>query len=392
MRVAVFGGRLQGIEAAYLCSKAGYETVLVDRDPNAPAKGLADEFRTIDIVKRAEETRDVLKRVDAALPANENRKTLAFLEKFCNELGIPFMQDNAAFWITSDKLRSMEFFLKSGIPTPDAWPECGFPVIVKPSTRSGSESVYRANDRQQLEKALEIVRNIDAKPVVQEFIEGPALSLEVISRKGLTEPLQITGLEFDEEYGCKRVYAPVETSQEIEKRMNEIGTRIASELRLNGLTDIQALVKGSSPRVNEINARLPSQTPTVVYHSTGINMAELLVKLFLEDGLGCVEICPKRAVIYQHVKAFENELKVQGEHVMANAFDLRIEEGFFGADEAITNLKRNMDATNRVATLIVKSKDLRTAEKRMAEVVKKVMNEFALERYSDPSPRRGEIF
>jgi len=392
MRVAVLGGRLQGIEAAYLCSKAGYETVLVDRDPNAPAKGLANEFHTIDIVKRVEETTDILKRVDAVLPANENRKTLAFLEKLCDELGIPFMQDNAAFWITSDKLRSMELFLKSSIPTPDAWPECGFPVIVKPSTKSGSESIYRANDRQQLEKALEMVRNIDAKSVVQEFIEGPALSLEVISRKGLAEPLQITGLEFDEEYGCKRVYAPVETSKEIEKRMNEIGTRIASELRLNGLTDVQALVKGSSPRVNEINARLPSQTPTVVYHSTGINMAELLVELFVEDRLGSVDIRPKRAVIYQHVKAFENELKVQGEHVMVNASDLRIEEGFFGADEAITNLETDIDATNRVATLIVKSKDLRTAEKRMAEVVKKIMNEFALERYSDPSPRRGEIF
>jgi len=38
MRVLVFGGRLQGIEAIYLCKKAGYENILVDKDPQAPAK------------------------------------------------------------------------------------------------------------------------------------------------------------------------------------------------------------------------------------------------------------------------------------------------------------------------------------------------------------------
>jgi len=391
MRLAIFGGRLQGIEATYLSSKAGYETVLADIDRNAPAKGLADEFLQFDILKNIGQTREVIRKADAVLPANENKQSLALLEGICNELGVPFMQDNAAFWVTSDKLRSHEFFVKSNIPTPNLWPKCGFPVIVKPSTGSGSESVHQANNALQLEKATEAVRSIGAEPVIQEFIQGPALSLEVVSRRGSGTPLQITGLEFDETYGCKRVYAPVELSEETNEKMCRIGGRIASELKLNGLTDVQSLVKGSNLKVNEINARLPSQTPTVVYHSTGINIVELLVKLFVEDRLEQIQARPNRAVLFQHVKIFENELSVQGEHVLTNARDLRAEKNFLGADEAITNLSSDMTSADGVATLIVVSQSLSSARKKMVSVVEKIMNEFALERYRDPRPRRGKM-
>jgi len=388
LRVAIVGGRLQGIEAAYLCCKAGYETVLLDSKADPPAKGLADEFHRIDIATRPEKAKHVLRSCDAVLPANENRKTLAVLQKLCSKLRIPFMQDNDAFWITSDKSKSIKLLGKSGIPTPRVWPNSDFPVIVKPSRKSGSENVYRADDRQQLRKMLEIVREVDYNPVVQEFIEGQALSLEVISKNGVGRPLQVTGLEFDDRYGCKRVYAPVKLPSAVEERMKLIGMEIALALGLNGLTDVQALLDASAPKVNEINARLPSQTPTVVYHSAKINMAELLTKLFIDERLVPVKIRSERAVLYQHVKVVGKELRVQGEHVMADASDLRVDENFIGADEAITNLEIGAEATNRVATLIVRSHYLSTALKKMGEVMRNIMSEYRLDRYSDPSPTR----
>jgi len=392
-RIAIVGGRLQGIEAAYLCSKAAFTTVLIDRDSNPPAKGLSDEFHQIDIVanseKEKEKAKHALRRCDAVLPANENRTTLVVLQKLCHKLQIPFLQDNEAFWITSNKRESMKFFRKSRVSTPETWPKSGFPVIIKPSNKSGSESVYRADNRRQLKKALAIVTKVDRNPVVQEYVEGLALSVEVMSRRGVGQPLQITGLEFDEAYGCKRVYAPVEVHSSVEKRMKRIGMEIALNLRLNGLIDVQALLRGSSPRVNDINARLPSQTPSVVYHSTKINMAELLTRLFLDDRLLPARIHERRAVLYQHVKVLGKELRVQGEHVMADASDLRLKKDFLGADEAITNLELGVDATNRVATLMVKGKDLASATEKMKEAVGNVMIEYGLDHYADPSPGRG---
>ena len=389
MLIAIVGGRLQGIEAAYLCSKAAFATMLIDSDSNPPAKGLSDEFHKIDIVANPEKARHLLRRCDAVLPTNENRTTLLILQRLCDELQIPFMQDNEAFWTTSNKTKSMSLLRKSRIPTPKTWPNSGFPVIVKPSSKSGSESVYRADNTHQLENNLKIVRQVDSNPVVQEFIDGAALSLEVMSTKGVGRPLQITGLEFDERYGCKRVYAPVEVTSKVRERMRMIGMEIASSLRLNGLIDVQALLKGATPRVNEINARLPSQTPSVVYHSTKINMVELLARLFLKETPLSVGIHSQLAVLYQHVIVLGKELRVQGEHVMADASDLRLKKDFLGADEAITNLEFGTDASNRVATLIVKSRDLVSASKKMDEVVGNIMNQYHLDHYTDPSPSRG---
>jgi len=388
VRIGVLGGRLQGIEAAYLCRKAGYESVLIDKDAQAPALTLANEAHILDITKDADYAKRILKKVDAVLPANENKKVLTRSEKLCMELGIPFMQDNAAFWTTSDKIRSGKFLLDLNIPTPKPWPDCGFPVIVKPSNRSGSEDIFRANTIWQLQKTLKRIRGADEKIIIQEFIDGSALSLEVIAKKGEAKPLQITGLEFDDTYSCKRVLAPVEISADLQRRFNEIGEEIAKGLRLNGLTDVQAISREGVPKVNEINARLPSQTPTVVCHSSGVNMITLLAKLFLENELPDFQVQPNHAVIYQHIKVFDGELRVQGEHVMEEAEGLQIVKDFCGANEAITNMTADKEARELVATLIVKAKSLGGAKKKMGKVIQKIMDEYGLDKYSDLAPNR----
>lgn len=388
MRIGVLGGRLQGIEAAYLCRKAGYKSILIDKDAQAPALTLANEAYILNITKDVNYAKRILKKVDAVLPANENKKTLAHSEKLCMELGIPFMQDNTAFWTTSDKLKSEEFLLDLNIPMPKPWPGCGFPVIVKPSNKSGSESVFRANTSWQLQKALKRIRGADDKIIIQEFIDGSALSLEVIAKKGEARLLQITGLEFDDTYGCKRVYAPVEISADLQRKFNEIGEEIAKGLRLTGLTDVQAICREGLPKVNEINARLPSQTPTVVYNSSGVNMITLLAELFLENKLPHVQIQPKHAVIYQHIKVFDGELRVQGEHIMDEAEGLQIVKDFCGANEAITNMTADKGARELVATLIVKAKSLGGAKKKMERVIQRIMDEYELETYSNLAPRK----
>ena len=299
------------------------------------------------------------------------------------------MQDNIAFWNTSDKLKSASFLSNLNISTPKPWPTCGFPVILKPSSKSGSECVFRANTNDQLQKAIEKILRVDEKIVIQEFIEGLALSLEVIANKGEAEPLQITGLEFDETYGCKRVYTPIEIKADLVETFNEIGRNIAEGLMLNGLTDVQAILNDKGIiKVNEVNARLPSQTPTVVYHSLGINMIKLLTKLFLENTLPDIRIQPNSAVIYQHVKILDGELRVQGEHVMSEAGELQILENFCGANEAITNLMKGKSHTGGVATLIVKTKCLKGVKKKMETVVQRIMDEYELDKYSDPYPNK----
>lgn len=47
--VGVVGGKLQGVEAAYLARKAGWEVRVVDRRPRVPASDLGDSFAQIDV-------------------------------------------------------------------------------------------------------------------------------------------------------------------------------------------------------------------------------------------------------------------------------------------------------------------------------------------------------
>ena len=52
MRVAIVGGKLQGIEAVYLAHKAGWEVFLIDTNPGVPASGMCDFFIPMDIVEQ----------------------------------------------------------------------------------------------------------------------------------------------------------------------------------------------------------------------------------------------------------------------------------------------------------------------------------------------------
>jgi pyrrolysine biosynthesis protein PylC len=56
-------------------------------------------------------------------------------------------------------------------------------------------------------------------------------------------------------------------------------------------------------------------------------------------------------VVYEHIKVTSGAVEVCGEHIMADAGPLRLEPGFFGAHEAITNYAPGQ--TEWVATLII---------------------------------------
>ncbi|WP_309493521.1 3-methylornithine--L-lysine ligase PylC [Candidatus Hecatella orcuttiae] len=384
--LCIAGGRLQGIEAAYLARKAGYKTVLVDRRAKPPASTLVDNFKRLDVAKDKGRLKKAVEESDAVLPALEDEEALRVLEETCCQAGVPYLQDNSAFAVTSNKIQSQSFFRKMGLPTPEIWPRCRLPVIVKPAHASGSTSIYKVERIEELSQAVDAVLKTDREYLIQEYVEGPSLSLEVLSWNGEGQPLQVTGLEFDRTFGCKRVVAPCRLDSFLEEEIFEMGRRMAEGLNLSGLTDVQLILGPQGIRVIEMNARLPSQTPTVVYHSTGVNMVELLCSLFTQGNLRPVKIPDQKAVIYQHVKIEGKQLTVTGEHSLSDAEGLRFEKNFMGADEAVTNLNPEGEAEGCVATLITVSRRLRDAKKKMEKSVNSLRHRYGLTGFSDPSP------
>ncbi|HWQ41142.1 MAG TPA: 3-methylornithine--L-lysine ligase PylC [Desulfosporosinus sp.] len=382
MRVAIVGGKLQGVEAVYLAKKAGWEVVLVDKKYEVPAAELCDQFYSLDVTKVVEWLR-LLRGIDLIIPALENQEALDSLVRTAKYAGVPLVFDRDAYEVSSSKIRSNALFAEGGVPAPIPWPGCGFPIIVKPSDASGSEGVIKLNS------ALEFQRLLAEKDltdwVIEEYLEGPSYSLEVIGFSGVYKVLKITELHMDEGYDCKRVVGSASLSDELNEKFEQIGLGLARSLNLNGIMDIETILHKGQLKVLEIDARLPSQTPIAVYHSTGINMLEILGEAFVQGkSWQAFEVLEKRGVIYEHIHVMDGYLEISGEHIMADVGPLHLYSDFFGADEALSSYSTGK--TEWVATLIITGEDCQAAWDKRCLVLQEIRKEFGIRHYYDRYP------
>ena len=332
------GGKLQGTEAVYLAAKAGHETVLVDRRPDTPASGLADRFVVADITADEDRARLLVRSCDAVLPACEDLATLSWLAERVPRWDVPLLFDLEAYLVSQSKAASRRLFAELDVPRPAAWPGCGFPVVVKPDSASGSEGVRVVTCDEELREARVTLETAGHEVVVEEYVAGPSLSLEVLAWGGRAVALQVTGLEFDAAYDCKRVVAPVDgVDAGTLAAFDAAAVLLGEGLRLNGLMDVEVMVRDGAPKVLEIDARLPSQTPTAVLWSSGLNIVDALLETAAREAPPVVDRDPRRACVYQHIHARAGLLEVLGEHVMGSARPLTLVPGFFGAAEALTD-------------------------------------------------------
>lgn len=122
----------------------------------------------------------------------------------------------------------------AGVPLPADWPECGYPAIVKPSSQSGSVGVSVANDEAGLERGLRIVEELGDRPVIQEFVSGKSVSIEVIGDGGKWNSYVTTEVVLDGGYDCKMVRCnPSVLAPEEDARFAGIGTDIARRIGLS---------------------------------------------------------------------------------------------------------------------------------------------------------------
>ena len=383
MLVAVVGGNLQGVEAAYLAKKAGWEVTVIDRKAVVPAAGLGDRFSRVNITTE-KDLEGALKGADLVIPALENDHALACMQRWSQKSETPFAFDALAYSISSSKLKSDHLFARIEVPAPLPWPDCDFPVLAKPSMGSGSQKVKVFNDSKNLQAHLN--ESID-EWVLQEYVAGPSYSLEVVGLPGKYLPLQITDLQMDAAYDCKRVLAPTQLAPALISEFERISVTIAEAMGLKGLMDVEVVLHDQMLKVLEVDARLPSQTPTAVFWSTGINVLEMLADLFLTKGnLNRGDLNSPMGIVYEHIKVSTNGLEVSGEHIMSGTDTLHIQENFFGADEVITNYTPRREEW--VATLIISEKTREVAWEKRNRVISDIRQHFNLDVYQDLNPKQ----
>jgi 3-methylornithine--L-lysine ligase len=127
MLIAVIGGKLQGVAAVYLAQKADWQTVVSDKNPDAPAARLCDQF--IEFKFSCENPIPLYDpEIDLILPAIEDETVLSLLQIWAQMDDIPLAFDSEAYTVSSSKIKSDMLFQKMKLPALKPWTGCNFPV------------------------------------------------------------------------------------------------------------------------------------------------------------------------------------------------------------------------------------------------------------------------
>ncbi len=374
LNILIIGAKLQGVEAMYLARKAGYYIVAVDHNADAPGALLADKFILADVF--VEETMlPLFREADVVLPAIEDYEVLFKIKQYGLKTGTVVLFDVDAYYVSCSKEKSNELFRHSCLPLPAVYPECNYPVILKPDGQSGSVHVKKADCPSQVEEYLKMHdRN---KTVIQEYLEGASYSLEVIGDGSNFYFPQITEVITDEAYDCKRIVAPATISPDEERQLLDIGRELARRLKIKGVFDIEVISHEGQLKLLEIDARLPSQTPVSVYHSTGMNMVAMMAELAMGN-VEKIRILPaKQVCLYQQIQVCDGAISVQGEHMMGACKGLKIREDFFGCAEAITDYEEG--SKDWKAIIIVTGDDKLQALDNFLSFVQRMKKETGIE-------------
>jgi len=348
MLIAVIGGKLQGVEILYLAQKAGYKTLLIDKNPDAIATKLCDQFLKFQFSLDQPVPPDYPP-IDLILPAVEDDEALAAIQNWADSANIPLAFDFKSYKVSSSKTLSDDFFRKLKLAAPRPWPECNFPVVVKPDQDSGSRGVEILHDLESLNHRISTSQK-DRPIVIQEYLKGPSYSIEVIGIPGNYQPLQVTEIHMDDSYDCKRVTSPTGLAPDPIRAFENIALTIAHEIELHGIMDFEVVLHDKNLKLLEIDARFPSQTPMAVYWSTGINMVGMLCELFTNQKSQTSINLHQRYVSIEHIKVQSGMVQVQGEHIMSSDTALALKPNFFGTDEALTSYRP--EKRDWVATMI----------------------------------------
>jgi len=155
-------------------------------------------------------------------------------------------------------------------------------------------------------------------------------------------------------------------------------------LGLQGVMDVEVMVGGGQAKVLEIDARLPSQTPAAVFHSSGLNVVSLLYETV---ALGVLPQGPSRTprgAVYQHVLVDGGCVEVLGERVVGAAAPLSRHDGLWGADIVLTDRRHGRDRW--VAIIMTRGVDLAAARARADQAVARLTAEHGLELVPEGEP------
>ena len=304
-KIMILGASILQLPAIEKAKEMGLDVVVVDMNPNAIG------FEIPGIKKEIISTRDVPAIIEAAKRHQiDGIMTLATdmpmrsVAAVAEQMGLVGIDKDTAVKATN-KAEMRKALQKAGVPIPkffvvsneeeykEAVKEFDVPFIVKPADSSGSRGIFEVIDitnAELVKKAYEYCKPYSkvGDVVVEEYMNGPEVSVETLTINGVCHVIQITdklttGAPHYVEMGHSQ---PTKHSDEIASRIAEIAKEANKAIGIkNGPSHTEIIVTSQGPKVVELGARLGGDNITthLVPLSTGVNMVECCIKIALGE-------------------------------------------------------------------------------------------------------------
>lgn len=300
-RLMIVGASVLQLPAIRKAKDMGLYVGVVDFNPKAVGIEYADEYfnaSTMDedaVLKEAEKFKpDGIMTLATDMP-------MRGVSKASDKLHLHSISYETSFKAT-DKYEMIKAFKAYGVPSPwyfdvDSYEELkalegkvNFPCIIKPTDNAGSHGVAKVHDFEELLANYEYSHSCSrhGKVIVEEYLDGPEVSVEVMVVKGQVHILQITdkittGAPHFVEMGHTQ---PSRLPEETQQRIREVAEAACLSLGLDkGPAHVEMKVTDRGPVMIELGARMGGDNITthLVPLSTGIDMVGATIKVALGE-------------------------------------------------------------------------------------------------------------
>lgn len=305
-KILILGASIWQLPAIKTAKKLGLEVIVADMNPDAI--GFKEEGVICEVVSTidTEKVLAVAKKhqINGILTVASDMpmRTVATV---CEEMGLVGISKETAFNATN-KGAMRKSLAAGGVPIPE-FVEVGTKeaymkaietisspkIIVKPVDNAGSRGVSLLENRcnmEEIHKAYDYAKenSRNGNVMVEEYMEGPEVSVETLSVDGVCHVIQITdklttGAPHFVEMGHNE---PSMLPAEIKKQIEEITKAANKAIGIEfGPSHTEVKITPSGLKIVELGARLGGDfiTTNLVPLSTGVDMVECCIKIALGE-------------------------------------------------------------------------------------------------------------
>ncbi|MCH5308521.1 MAG: ATP-grasp domain-containing protein [Prevotella sp.] len=297
-KIAIIGGSYLQLPVVNKAKEMGLEVHCFSWEEGAVCKDVADCFYPISIVEKEQILAKCQEIGIDAVTTIASDTAVVTVNYVAQRMGLVSNPEEYSE-MTTNKYRMRQCFLNSNIPSPRFslvddlahYQITGFkfPLIVKPTDRSGSRGVEKVLDPIQLENSIVRAQkeSFEHKAIIEEFVTGREISVESISYKGKHYILQITdkvttGAPYFVEL---EHHQPSSLSSDIQEQVKQIVLKALNALHIQyGASHSELkITEDGDIKVIEVGARMGGDFigSTLVQLSTGYDFLKGVIDVAL---------------------------------------------------------------------------------------------------------------